>query len=98
MGKIPGFRGVSGSLEGNERGGTLQLNTQNATVEMPLVFRELLQFDVLTAQLGWARGGGETELRLNSISSSPTPMWRGRWSATIGRPVIPAAVSISRAA
>lgn len=70
MGKIPGFRGVSGSLEGNERGGTLQLNTQNATVEMPLVFREPLQFDVLTAQLGWARGGGETELRLNSISFS----------------------------
>ena len=37
---------------------------------MPLVFREPLQFDVLTAQLGWARGGGETELRLNSISFS----------------------------
>src|SRR5262245_14100793 len=70
MGKIPGFKGVSGSLEGNERGGTLQLNTQNATVEMPLVFREPLQFEVLTAQVGWSRNGKETELRLNNITFS----------------------------
>ena len=46
------------------------MNTQNAVVDMPLVFREPLQFDVLTAQLGWARSGGETEVRLNSISFS----------------------------
>jgi uncharacterized protein (TIGR02099 family) len=70
VGKIPGFKGVSGSLEGNERGGTLQLHTQNAIVEMPLVFREPLQFDVLAAQLGWSREKGETEIRLNNISFS----------------------------
>ncbi|MBI2296054.1 MAG: TIGR02099 family protein [Betaproteobacteria bacterium] len=70
MGRIPGFTGVSGSLEGNERGGTLYLNTQQATVDMPLMFRDMLEFDVLTAQVGWARGGGETELRLNNVSFS----------------------------
>ena len=70
MGKIPGFTGVSGSLEGNERGGSLQLNTQNTTVDMPLVFRETLQFESLTAQIGWVRSGGETEFRLNNISFS----------------------------
>jgi uncharacterized protein (TIGR02099 family) len=69
-GKVPGFQGVSGAIEGTERGGTLQLNTQNAVVDMPLVFREPLQFDVLTMQLGWTRTGGETEVRLNSISFS----------------------------
>jgi len=69
-GKVPGFQGVSGSIEGTERGGTLQLNTQSAVVDMPLVFREPLQFDVLTLQLAWSRAGGETEVRLNSISFS----------------------------
>src|SRR5262249_26023039 len=54
-GKGPGFQGVSGAVEGNERGGTFQLNPQGAVVDMPLVFREPLQFDVLSAQLVWAR-------------------------------------------
>ncbi|MBI2509857.1 MAG: TIGR02099 family protein, partial [Betaproteobacteria bacterium] len=69
-GKVPGFNGVSGSLEGNEKGGTLYLNTQRAAVDMPLVFREPLEFDVLTAQIAWARNGGEFEVRLNNISFS----------------------------
>jgi uncharacterized protein YhdP len=69
-GKVPGFEGVSGTIEGTERGGTLQLNTQNAGVDMPLVFREPLHFDVLSAQLAWSRADGETEIRLNNISFS----------------------------
>ncbi len=69
-GKIPGFSGLSGSLDGNERGGTLSLNSHKATVNMPLVFRDPLQFDALTAQVAWSRAGGDTELKLNSISFS----------------------------
>ncbi len=70
MGRIPGFTGVSGSLEGTERGGTFYLNTQKATVEMPLVFRDTLEFDALTSQVAWVRSGGETELRLSNLSFS----------------------------
>jgi uncharacterized protein (TIGR02099 family) len=70
MGKIPGFKGVNGTIEGTERGGTLQLNTQNAVVTMPLVFREPLQFDVLTAQVAWSRSDQETEFRVTGISFS----------------------------
>src|SRR5262249_48602601 len=70
VGKIPGFQGVGGTIEGTERGGTPHLNTPNATGEMPLVFREPLQFDVLSAQLAWSRVGNETEMRMNSISFS----------------------------
>jgi uncharacterized protein (TIGR02099 family) len=69
-GKVPGFTGVSGSLEGNERGGAISLNSHKATVEMPLVFRDPLEFDALTAQVAWSRASGETEVRLNSISFS----------------------------
>lgn len=69
-GKIPGFTGVSGSLDANERGGTLILNSTNATVDMPLVFRDVHEFEALAAQVTWSRNGGETELRLNNIAFS----------------------------
>jgi uncharacterized protein (TIGR02099 family) len=69
-GKFPGFRGMSGSVDAREDGGTLYLNTQKAAVEMPLTFRAPLEFDVLTAQLRWERLAGETEVWLNSISFS----------------------------
>ena len=70
FGKIPGFSGISGNIDGNEKAGALYLNSSNATVDMPLVFRDPLQFDALTAQIGWARSEADTELRLNSISFS----------------------------
>jgi len=69
-GKIPGFSGVSGALEGNERGGTLSLNSHKAMVTMPLVFRDPLEFEAFSAQVVWARSGGHTELKLNNISFS----------------------------
>lgn len=69
-GKIPGFSGVSGALEATERGGTLSINSNRATVDMPLVFREQNEFEALAAQASWTRTGGETELKMNSISFS----------------------------
>jgi uncharacterized protein (TIGR02099 family) len=69
-GRIPGFTGVSGSVDANERGGTLVLNSSNTTVNMPLVFRDSHEFEALAAQVSWSRSGGDTELRLNSISFS----------------------------
>lgn len=68
VGKLPGLAGVSGSIDGTERGGTLLLSTQNTTVELPLLFAEKLAFDTLTAQAGWQRTGDQYEIRLNDIS------------------------------
>ena len=70
VGRRPGFTGLSGGFDGNERGGTLQFNTQNAAIEMPNVFRDKLAFETLTAQLGWARSGEQYEIRVNDISFS----------------------------
>jgi uncharacterized protein (TIGR02099 family) len=69
-GRVPGFTGVSGTVEASERGGTLFLNSQKASVEMPLVFRDAHEFDALSAQISWARSGGETELWINNASFS----------------------------
>ena len=69
-GRIPGFSGVSGTVESGDRGGTLALNSHKATVDMPLVFRDALEFEALTAQVAWTHAGGGTELKLNGISFS----------------------------
>lgn len=66
----PGFRGVSGSVDAGDRGGTLNVNAQRAAIEMPSVFRDAIEFDVLNAQLRWELRAGETEVRINSVSFS----------------------------
>ena len=70
VGRVPGFAGVSGSIDGNEHGGTLNLNAQKAAVELPLVFREKLAFDVLTAQAGWGRKDDQYEIKFNNVAFS----------------------------
>ncbi|MDP2707647.1 MAG: DUF3971 domain-containing protein, partial [Burkholderiales bacterium] len=70
VGRIPGFAGASGNIDGTERGGTLSLGTQKAAVDLPRVFRDKLAFDTLSAQLGWQRNGEQYEFKLNTISFS----------------------------
>lgn len=70
FGKIPGFSGLSGNIDSSEKAGTLHLNSTNATLDMPLVFRDPLAFDAFAAQVVWSRSGADTELRLNNISFS----------------------------
>lgn len=66
--RIPGFSGLTGYVEGNERGGIVYLNSTAVGLVMPRVFRDALRFDTLTAQLGWARRGSEHELRMNNVA------------------------------
>ena len=68
--KMPGFRGISGSVEASERGGTLYVNSQKAVIELPRLFKESLPLDVLTAHVRWERLAGETEVRFNSVAFS----------------------------
>ena len=70
FGAIPAFSGVSGNVDGNEKGGSFNLNSRNAVLELPRVFREALAFDTLTAQSGWSNRGGQTELKLSNVSFS----------------------------
>jgi uncharacterized protein (TIGR02099 family) len=67
-GTLPGFAGFSGNIDASERGGNLQVSSQKALLEMPRVFRERLQFDSLTGQLGWTRQAQGTELRLSNFA------------------------------
>lgn len=69
-GALPGFSGVTGNIDGNEKSGTLQLSSTDATLELPAVFRDRLTFDTVDAQVAWSRSASDAELRLNNVSFS----------------------------
>jgi uncharacterized protein (TIGR02099 family) len=53
-GRIPGFDGLSGSVEADERGGRLLLDSGPVALEMPEVFAEpRIALDELKAELNW---------------------------------------------
>ncbi len=66
---LPGFSGISGNIDGNEKGGSVLLNAAKSSVELPRVFAEPARdFDTLTAQLGWSHVQGELQLKLSNIA------------------------------
>ncbi|MBE0614800.1 MAG: TIGR02099 family protein [Burkholderiales bacterium] len=66
---LPGFSGISGNIDGNEKGGTVLLNASKVVLALPSgnadPSREL---DTLTAQLAWSQVAGELQLKLSNIA------------------------------
>src|SRR5690606_38216976 len=52
-GDLPVFSGITGNIDVTQRGGTLNLNSQNAILELPGVFDEPLALDTFTGQASW---------------------------------------------
>lgn len=66
---IPGFSGLSGQIDGNEKGGNLSLGAINAAVELPGILPdEKVHFDTLTAQVGWLRGIDGLALKFSNVA------------------------------
>jgi uncharacterized protein (TIGR02099 family) len=66
---LPGFSGISGNIDGNEKGGNVLLNASKAEVDLPRAFAEPTRnFDTLTAQLAWSHALGELQLKLSNIA------------------------------
>jgi uncharacterized protein (TIGR02099 family) len=67
---VPGFAGLSGTLEANPQRGTVFLATQKAELDLPKVFPEpRIRFDALNGQLEWQRGEGrQFDVRLGSLA------------------------------
>lgn len=53
LGKLPGFANVSGELQADPKGGTLKLSGKGTQLDMPLVFRQALQFDTMDVAASW---------------------------------------------
>jgi uncharacterized protein (TIGR02099 family) len=67
--ELPGFAGLSGSLEGDERAGTVKLDSKDMKIELPAVFPEpTLTLASLTADAGWQAQGDQVDLLLSRIA------------------------------
>jgi len=53
VGRLPGFSGLSGSVDGNDSDGVLSLDSRDFKVQVPGFLAEPLQFDRLSGQLDW---------------------------------------------
>lgn len=69
-GKLPGFSGLSGNLDANEKSGTLALDSHGVRADFPDLFREPLEMDALTAQVNWKKQEKSNGLDLNLTSLS----------------------------
>ncbi|MBS0348410.1 MAG: TIGR02099 family protein [Proteobacteria bacterium] len=69
VGTWPGFAGLSGRVEGNDRGGRFTLGGKEAAVDLPQVFPEpRLAFSELAAEGAWSHPGGVLEVSLGKVS------------------------------
>ena len=68
-GKVPGFIGMSGSIDATQKGGTVSLSAEKSAVELPGILSEdVAQFDALSGQLGWVLGPDRFEVRIGNLS------------------------------
>lgn len=69
---LPAFSGVTGNIDVTERGGTLNLNSQQVRLELPDTFPEPLMLDVFTGQTSWSflPEGNSIAFKFNNISFS----------------------------
>lgn len=66
---MPAFSGLSGQLDGNEKGGNLSLGAKNATIELAGILPdEKVRFDTLTAQVGWLQGKDGLALKFSDVA------------------------------
>lgn len=65
VGDVPGGEGISGTVQGDETGGSLQLDSKNAALHLPAIFVESrLPLDSLKAEARWKWTDGELRVDL----------------------------------
>lgn len=65
QGYFPGFSGLSGSIDLDEKGGSVSLNARKTTLDLPSVFPEAgIALDTLEAQAKWTRRDGVLDAEL----------------------------------
>lgn len=67
-GKIPGFSQLSGSINADEKGGSLTLNSRQAELDFKGILRWPLPADKLTGQVKWKTNNGQPEVRISNLN------------------------------
>lgn len=64
---VPGFERLSGTLDANEKRGTLQLAGRDMILDLPKVFQEPLPIKEASGRLAWTAANERYDLRLEDI-------------------------------
>ncbi len=90
QGALPGFEGISGSIDGSDKGGSLKLASKNALLEMPAIFADpRLGLDSFNGLASWKEGKDGIEVKLDNLSfenSDAAGIASGRYWARAGEP------------
>jgi uncharacterized protein YhdP len=66
---MPGFAGLSGSVEATEKKGTLVLASRKSELDLPKVFPEpRIALESLNGEIGWERGENGVVVRVSNLS------------------------------
>lgn len=66
--KVPGFSGLSGEVEGDERSGVLSVVSRSLKLDAPQFMPEPLAFDTISAHASWKANSDGLEVRLRNIA------------------------------
>lgn len=70
---LPGFTGLSGTLDANQDGGKLSLDSTNAHIDMSNRLSRTILADKLSAQANWNYGDGKLDVKVANLDiSGPT--------------------------
>ena len=90
LGVLPGFDGASGSVDANDKGGSIMLSSKNAAIDLPAVFpAPRVALESLNAQASWKAVKTGVDVRLASASFAnrdAAGSASGRYLARAGEP------------
>ncbi|MFN0161198.1 MAG: YhdP family protein [Burkholderiales bacterium] len=67
-GLVPGFAGLSGTVDATEKGGSMMLASRTTVLDLPRVFEDpRLRLDTFAANLRWAFPNGRLEVRADAV-------------------------------
>lgn len=65
---LPGVRHLSGSIDGNDGGGTLTIDSRDATLSLPSVFAEAdIPLQSIAAKMDWSRSGERYDVNIADL-------------------------------
>jgi len=94
--RVPGFSGLSGHVDGSERGGNLSLGAKNAAVALAGILPdENVHFDTLTGQIGWLQGKDGLELKFSNIAIANRDVAGTLFGSFAAKPDSPGAIDLT---
>ena len=69
LGRYPGVRNLSGNISGDRYRGVATLDSRDAVMDLPWMFREPLEFDTVAAELEWSRAEDRLSVRVAELDA-----------------------------